>query len=134
MGLDVGTLRIGLALSDELGITVRPLGCLVRSRPGEDADRVAELARRHGVGRLVFGLPRHMDGRPGDTAPETRAFAALVSARCGLPVAWCDERLSSKEAEDLMAEAKVPVGRRRARRDEFAAAVILRRYLEEGGS
>lgn len=130
MSLDVGSKRIGVGLSDRLRITARPLATLRRTGLEEDARRVLELAVSHEVTLLVVGLPLHMDGTPAASRELADPLVLRVSEISNLPVVWCDERLSSKEAEERMAEARIPVSRRRQRRDEFAAAIILQRYME----
>lgn len=131
MGLDVGSKRIGVALSDPLKVLALPLTTLQRVGLEADARKIVELARRHGVQRLIVGLPRRLDGRAGTTLEQVRALADRIAEVGGMVVDWCDERLSTREAEELMAEAGVPARLRRKRRDEFAAAVILRRRLQE---
>lgn len=130
LGLDIGHRRVGVAISDPLGVAARPLVTIARTADGSDLEQLAALACEHQVCGLVAGLPRHLDGREAATAAEVRNFAEAVGSRCGLPVEWAEERLSSKEAERLMAELKVPVSERRRRRDEFAAALILTWFLE----
>lgn len=132
MALDAGTRAIGVALSDPLRITSRPLATLRRSGdPEDDAKRVAELATRHDVGRIIFGRPQHLDGRDSETFNKIEPLAQAIADCSGLPLVWAEERLSSKEAERLMAEVGVPHAQRRTRRDEFAAALILQWYIEE---
>lgn len=130
MSLDVGSKRIGVALSDPLKITARPLTTLTRVDLEADAARIRDLATLHHVDLLVVGLPLHLDGSPAASRALAAPLVARIAEISGLAVVWCDERLSSKEAEELMSQAGVPPPRRRQRRDEFAAAIILRRYLE----
>lgn len=131
MGLDVGARSIGVALTDPLRITSRPLTTLRRKGLGQDAQRILELIRQHEVVQLVVGRPCHLDGRPGEVLGQIEPLARRVEQLCGLPLAWAEERLSSKEAERLMAEMGCSVAERRRRRDEFAAALILRWFLDE---
>lgn len=131
MALDVGSKTIGLAITDPLRITVRPLGTLERENLGRDGARVLETAAFHQVDKLIVGRPLHLDGRPSDILTVVEALVSEISRRSTVQIEWMDERLSSKDAETLMAEAGVPVRDRRKRRNEFAAAVILTRYLEE---
>ncbi|RPI29670.1 MAG: Holliday junction resolvase RuvX [Acidobacteria bacterium] len=131
MALDVGSKTIGLALTDPLKITVRPLLTLQRRSLADDCQKLLETARLHGVNKLIVGRPLHLDGTPSDILELVEEFVSEIARRSDVPVEWVDERLSSKEAEILMAEAGVAVSERRKRRNEFAAAIILRRYLEE---
>ncbi len=131
MALDVGSKTIGLAISDPLKVTVRPLGTLQRESRERDCRRLLETAELHHVDKLIVGRPLHLDGRHSDILGVIESLVREIARRSNISIEWMDERLSSKEAEVLMAEAGIAIGERRKRRNEFAAAVILRRYLEE---
>ncbi|MFB3902288.1 MAG: Holliday junction resolvase RuvX [Acidobacteriota bacterium] len=131
MALDVGSKTIGLAITDPLKVTVRPLGTLQRQNPSYDCRKVLETAALHHVSKLIVGRPLHLDGRRSDILSVIEALAGEITRWSDISIEWMDERLSSKEAEVLMAEAGVDIRDRRRRRNEFAAAVILRRFLEE---
>lgn len=131
MALDIGHKRIGVAISDPLKMTARPLQTLQRRGLNNDADAIIKLAQHWDVGSFIVGQPLHLDGRSSPALQMMGALVELIQERTGLPVKWVDERLSSKEAEELMAESGIRTIDRRSRRDEFAAAIILRRYLEE---
>jgi putative holliday junction resolvase len=131
MALDVGSRTIGLAITDPLKITVRPLTTLLRTDLAGDCRRLLELADSHEVEKLIVGKPLHLDGTPSDILGVVNDFVTRLSRQSDLKIEWMDERLSSKDAEALMAETGIPLKERRRRRNEFAAAVILRRYLEE---
>jgi putative Holliday junction resolvase len=135
LAIDYGRRRIGLALSDESGLTARPLGILPRTNRRHDVVRLRELCRSHAVGSIVVGWPIHLDGTPGTMAAEAARFAERLRKQLGLPVDLLDERLSSWEAEQAIS-ARVPrkgasLGKSRKRKtlDDLAAAVILRDYL-----
>lgn len=136
VGLDVGERRIGVAISDPSGTLARPLA--VVSTSGLDGDAVeratvelAQLAREEdGVGAVVVGLPRHLDGRPSEMTPRVEAFAGRLHARTGLPVLLQDERLTSREAEARLARREKNWRVRKARIDAAAAAIILQDYLD----
>jgi putative Holliday junction resolvase len=130
LAVDYGRRRIGLAVSDELNLTARPLGTLARTNRRNDWRRLRELARQHGAGRIVVGLPLNLDGTRGPMADEAARFAERLGKELGLPVELTDERLSSWEAEETL-RATASRGRRPARADDVAAAVILRDYLEK---
>ena len=123
---------MGLALSDELGITARPLVTWTRINRRRDLARLRELCRQHGVARIVVGWPLRLDGTAGEMAGEAAGFADRVRKNLGLPVELADERLSSWAAGEAIEET-APRGRasrkQRGALDEVAAAVILRDYL-----
>jgi putative holliday junction resolvase len=133
LAIDYGRQRIGLALSDECGLTARPLKILSRTNRRNDIVRLRELCRTHDVGSIVVGWPIHLDGTPGAMAAEASLFAERLRKQLGLPVDLLDERLSSWEAEQVIGETKprqaASVGRKRKTLDDLAAAVILRDYL-----
>ena len=128
---------MGLALSDELGLTARPLVTWARINRRRDLARLRELCRQYGVVTIVVGWPLRLDGTPGDMADEAGRFAERVRKNLGLPVELVDERLSSWAAEEVLADA-APQGRvarrQRPTLDEVAAAVILRDYLARARS
>ena len=136
MGLDVGERRIGVAVSDVTGTLARPLAVLRPSGLDVDAlDVVAgEIARlaeeEDGVGAIVVGLPRRLDGTPTDMTPRVEQFARQLGTRTSLPVSLQDERLSSREAESRLAVRDKDWRSRKARLDAAAAAVILQDYLD----
>ena len=127
LAIDYGRRRLGLALSDSLGITARPLAVWERTNRRGDLARIRELCRRHGVGRIVVGWPIRLDGTPGEMAREAATFAERLRKHVGRPVELADERLSSWEASQQVRES----GRRREGQpvDDVAATVILRDYL-----
>ncbi len=136
VGLDIGQRRIGVAVSDATGTLARPLGVL---RPaGLDVDAlevvVREIARlageEDGVGAIVIGLPRRLDGTPTEMTPRVEQFARALGTKTSLPVALQDERLSSREAESRLALLDKDWRSRKARLDAAAAAVILQDYLD----
>lgn len=130
LGLDPGERRIGLAISDDLGLTAQPLGFVERRNVDADLRRVAELCARHGVQRVVVGLPLRLDGRPGPEAERAQAFARRLAAHLSIPVETWDERLTTRVAERALLEADASRARRRRRVDAVAAAVMLQSYLE----
>lgn len=130
LGLDVGEKRIGVAIAGPEGLLAIPL--TVIDRVGERADLKAILAlvREHGVKRIVVGLPRSLDGSIGQQAERVLAFSKELSQETDIPIDTWDERLSTVAAERLMVDAGVKRGKRRARRDALAAALILQSYLD----
>ena len=136
MGLDVGERRIGIAVSDATGTLARPLGVLRPS--GLDVDAVdvvtTEIARlaaeEDGLGAIVVGLPRRLDGTATHLTPRVEQFARQLAIKTALPVTLQDERLSSREAESRLALNDKNWRSRKARLDAAAAAVILQDYLD----
>lgn len=154
LAIDYGRRRLGLALSDALGLTAQPLTTLAHANRRDDLRRLRKLVRQHSVQRIIVGHPLHLDGSASEMAAEAARFAARIEKQLGLPVELVDERLSTWEAEHMLAAKETYSAERRhsARRqgsqgvrrhggagvhnqggqriDEMAAAVILRDYLE----
>lgn len=130
LAIDYGRKRIGLALSDELGLTAQPLATLVRSNRRDDLRRLREICRRHGVARILVGHPLRMTGAAGEMAHEAARFAARLRKELRIVVELVDERLTTWEADQLMAETISSSRRRRTHLDDVAAAVLLREYLD----
>ena len=131
MGLDVGSKTIGVAVTDPLKLTARPLTTLLRQDLTRDAKEILRLSRDQQVDRIILGNPRHLGGEISSTLNLIEPLAKLLEQLSSLEIRWVDERLSTKEAEELMAEAGLKLAERKKRRNEFAAAVILKRHLEE---
>jgi len=131
LALDPGTRRVGLAVSDPLGITAQPHGVLDATDPGL-LSHIGRLAADLGVERIVVGLPVSLRGTEGPAAAAARRFAAEVAEATGLPVELRDERFTSVTAERALVEAGLSGRRRRAVRDGVAAAVLLQSYLDGG--
>jgi putative Holliday junction resolvase len=130
LGLDVGEKRIGLAVSDPLGITAQGIEVLLRRDQASDQARLLAVAREYQVQEIVVGLPRHMDGRPGKAVPEIMELARTLGEALGVPVTPWDERLTTAEAERVLIEADVSRRRRRQVIDQLAAVLILQGYLD----
>ncbi len=130
LAVDYGRKRIGLALSDELGLTAQPLGTLVRMNRQKDLSRLREACRTHGVTHIIVGHPLHMTGEAGEMANEAARFAARLEKEIGIDVELVDERLTSWEAAQTVAETRPSARRKREPLDDVAAAILLRDYLE----
>jgi len=131
LGIDWGTKRHGLALSDGLRIAARGIGTLERPRTrAEEFARLADVVRREEVDLVVLGLPRNMDGSPGTHAPDVRSFADALSGFLGLEVRLVDERRSTVEAERHLRSLGAGRKRTKKRVDAVAAAVILQGFLD----
>jgi putative Holliday junction resolvase len=130
LALDVGQKRIGVAVSDPLGITAQGLEVLIRKDPESDLARLLEVAREWRVQEIVVGLPRHMDGREGKQAPAIMELAQALGDALAAPVTPWDERLTTVEAERVLIQADLSRRRRRQVVDQVAAVLILQSYLE----
>jgi putative Holliday junction resolvase len=132
LALDVGSKTLGIAVTDPFKITARPLLTIRRSDPETDCRAVLKLVSEYDVERIIVGRPTHMDGSPAGIMGTIQPFAEKLEKLSGVAVRWQDERLSTRRADELMSQAKLPIPERRKRRNEFAAAVILEWYLDEG--
>jgi putative Holliday junction resolvase len=130
MGLDVGKVRVGVALSDPLGYTAQPLLTLWRKSRGEDFRSLMRLIRKHEVSEIVVGNPLHMSGDVSPWAAKVQEFAEELRVRSGLPVQLWDERLSSVAAHEILDEAGHDKRDRKYVIDQVAAVVILRGWME----
>ena len=132
LGLDVGNRRIGVAVSDELGLTAQPVLTLERRRnPREDLRSLARLSRRFGVAGIVVGKPLLLSGEPGSQAAKAQALAAELGELTGLPIHMWDERLTTREAHRILYEAGHARQQHRRVVDQVAAALILQSFLDE---
>lgn len=129
LALDPGTRRVGVAVSDPLGISAQPHGVLDALAP-DFMDQVVRLGVELGVERIVVGLPVSLNGTEGPAAAAARGFAAEVARATGLPVDLLDERFTTVSAERVLVQAGLSGRRRRAVRDRVAAAVLLQSYLD----
>ncbi len=131
LAIDFGAKRIGTAISDALGITVRPVETIRRSGVERDIARLKSLVEELEAEAVVFGLPLRMDGTQGEAAEAAMRFAERLRSRISVPLFTQDERLTSYEAEQMMIERGYGREKRRARSDEFAAMIILQDYLSK---
>lgn len=135
LALDLGKKRIGLALSDPLGITAQGLPTLERTNIRTDLSALEQLIQEHGVGMILMGHPLHMSGKEGRQAEYTREFAERLAKRTGLDVKFWDERLTTVEAERVLKESGISISKRARAVDRLAAQILLESYLssEEAG-
>jgi len=133
MALDYGEKAIGVAISDELQLTVRPLTTIRREKRGyaQVIERIRGLVAENGIVTLVVGLPLNMDGTRGAAAGRVESFISDLRRAVSIPIVTVDERLTSHEADRILREMGVGIRERRARSDEYAASVILRDYIDE---
>jgi putative pre-16S rRNA nuclease len=130
LGLDMGEKRIGLAVSDPLGITAQGLEVWIRRNKQADLDHLRQVAQDYQVQQIVVGLPRHMDGRPGAAAEGILEFAGALGESLGIEVIPWDERLTTAAAERVLIQADVSRRRRRQVVDQVAAVLILQSYMD----
>jgi putative Holliday junction resolvase len=130
MGIDYGTARIGIALSDELQMLAHPAETIVVARSADPAARIAALVLEKNVERIVVGLPRHMNGSAGVSANEAKNFAEKLRATVKCEVRTWDERLSTVGAHRVLREAGKSSRQTRDYVDQVAAQMILQSYLD----
>ncbi len=130
LGLDFGERRIGVALSDPLGISAQRLTVLERTNLRADLGAVRELVAQHGVEAIVVGLPLTMKGEHGVQAEKVAAFARQLQERVSVPVHLVDERLTTVEGERALRATETSRRKRKATIDQVAAQLILQHYLD----
>lgn len=131
LGLDMGSRRIGVAVSDELGLTAQPVLTLIRKRPRDDVRSLARLVRRYSCREIVVGNPLHLSGDQSRQAERTQAFAQLLADETKLPVHLWDERLTTREAHRILYKSGRPRAEHGKVVDQVAAVVILQGFLDE---
>ncbi|MBR6223502.1 MAG: Holliday junction resolvase RuvX [Lachnospiraceae bacterium] len=133
IGLDYGTKTVGVAMSDELGITAQPMCTIKRERATKLRQTLAsigDICDEYKVGLIVLGYPKNMNNTEGERAEATKSFAEDLERRTGIPVKLVDERLSTVESERILMESGVRRENRKTYVDKMAAAVILQTYLD----
>jgi putative pre-16S rRNA nuclease len=130
LGLDVGSKRIGIAVSDPLGITAQGLETLQRQNKRLDFEKLEKLARDYSVAEVVVGFPLRMSGAEGSQAEKMHRFADELRERLQIPVHLWDERLTSAEANRLLRETEMSIQRRAQVVDQMAAVLILQSWME----
>ena len=130
LGVDYGAKRIGIAVSDALGIAATAIEVIEETDPGIAAKRVAAIAKDRGVKTLVFGIPVNMDGSEHASHSKVVAFAQMCSRAAGLPIEYVDERLTTRQAERHLWNAGLAQKGRKARVDKVAAALLLQGWLD----
>lgn len=130
LALDLGKRRIGLAISDELGITAQGLETQQRTNLREDLSHLADLVTQKNVGVILMGNPIHMSGREGRQAEYTRDFAERLKDKTGLPVVYWDERLTSVEAGRVLRDSGISIEKRARAVDRLSAVILLASYLD----
>ena len=130
LGIDLGDARIGLAISDELGMLAHPLETIRLKEVKDPHDHIARIVARDEVTAVILGLPRNMDGTYGPAAAKARAFADALRARINCPVHFWDERLTTVAAQRALHEAGRNTKQSRGVIDQVAAQLILQGYLD----
>lgn len=134
MAIDFGAKRIGLAVTDELGMTAQGLPTLHRTNKRNDFDHLRRTIKQFAIGEIVLGLPLRMSGEVGIQAEKVEAFADELRARFKLPVHLFDERLTSVEANRVLDETEMGDRRRKEVVDQLAAVLILQAFMESRAS
>ncbi|HME06559.1 MAG TPA: Holliday junction resolvase RuvX [Bryobacteraceae bacterium] len=130
LALDLGKKRIGLAVSDELGVTAQGLETLQRTNVREDLARLAQLIAEKNVSLILMGNPLHMSGKEGRQAQYTHEFAERLHGASGVPVQYWDERLTTVQAERVLRESGISIAKRALAVDRLAAVILLESYLD----
>ena len=130
LALDLGKRRIGLAISDPLGITAQGLPNLLRTRKRDDLEAIGQLAREREVGLILMGNPINMRGSEGRQSGWVREFAQTLEKRTGLPIKLWDERLTTVEAGRVLRSSGISIEKRAAAIDRLSAVILLQSYLD----
>jgi putative Holliday junction resolvase len=130
LGIDYGTVRIGLALSDPTGTLASPLPFLENQSPQQVTNALSELIQTHQIAGLVIGLPRNMDGTYGPSAQKVRDFIAQIQKSISLPITPIDERLTTAQASKQLSGIGMNQKQLRKKVDSSSACLILQQYLD----
>ncbi|PZW94982.1 putative Holliday junction resolvase [Lachnoanaerobaculum umeaense] len=134
MGLDYGSKTIGVAISDELGLTAQPFETIERSGENKlrrSLARISEIVKEKNIRKIVVGLPVNMSGENGERVALTLAFVEKLKSRVDVPIIMQDERLTTMEADEILDESGVKKKDRKQFIDQIAAGIILREYMEK---
>lgn len=132
-GIDFGTVRVGIAISDPERKIASPYENYTRRGEREDARRFRRLVEEETIRLFVVGLPVHLDGRESEKSREARRFGQWLAETTGVPVQFFDERFSSYQAEETLLAAQMTKKRRKQRLDMLAAQIMLSAFLESSG-
>jgi putative Holliday junction resolvase len=130
LGIDYGDRHIGLAVSDKLLLTAQALGTYRSKSKEEDKKYFKELVSKYEIGEIVLGFPLRMDGSPGTRVEKTKEFAGWLKNILKIPIVFWDERLTTKQAHQILGRQKIKAKRKKTLEDQIAASVILSSYLE----
>jgi putative Holliday junction resolvase len=132
-GIDYGTVRIGIAISDVNRSIASPFENYTRSGPDADRRRFQRLVKEEDIRLFVVGLPVHTSGHESQKSIEAKKFGQWLTETTGIPVEYYDERYTSQQAEMMLMQAELTSRRRKKRMDMLAAQIMLAGYLESGG-
>jgi len=132
MGLDVGSHTIGVAVSDELGITAQGVKTIRRKSKDEDSKEIIKIIDQFDIGKIVVGLPKNMDGTLGKQAEMVFQWIKTLREKIHFPVVTWDERFSTIEASKVLLEADLSRKKRKKVIDKLAAVLILQGYINKG--
>jgi len=130
LAIDFGDRKIGLAVSDRLGITAQPLTSYRRKTEKEDADFFKRVVSEYEISEVILGMPLRMDGSSGTRVEKTREFAGWLERILDLPIRFWDERLTTKQANQILSQRKFNPKAKKNLEDQIAAMIILSAYLE----
>jgi putative Holliday junction resolvase len=131
LGLDVGEKRIGLAVSDELGITAQGIDTVIRTETEATLNQIIKIIKEKDIGKLVVGLPKNMNGSLGSQAEKVKEFVGLLTEKCPLEIVYWDERLTTVAAQRSLLEGDISRKKRKTAVDRIAAVLILQGYLDK---
>ena len=132
MALDYGDKTVGVAITDELGLTAQPITTITRERTNKlrkTCQAIEGLIDEYSVEKIVVGMPYNMDDTEGERTEKTRSFIEELKRRTGLEIIEVDERLTTVAADEILEEMEVPVSERKQYIDKIAASIILESYL-----
>ncbi|MCR4880529.1 MAG: Holliday junction resolvase RuvX [bacterium] len=130
MGLDIGTKRIGIALSDPLLITAQPFDTIDRTPEKTALEKIENIVKEYNVNKVIAGLPLMMNGDFGEQAQDCKDFGEKVSQKTQIDVIFIDERLTSFQAEEILKAQKAKYTKNKGLVDKIAASIILQEYLD----
>lgn len=130
LGIDFGDRKIGLAVSDRLGITAQPLTSYRRKTEKEDAAFFKSVVSEYEISEVIVGMPLRMDGSSGTRVEKTREFAGWLERILDLPIRFWDERLTTKQANQILSQRKINPKAKKDLEDQVSAMIILSAYLE----
>lgn len=135
MALDFGSVTVGVAMTDRLGITAQPAETITRKQENHlrrTCSRITELVSEHSIELIIVGLPLNMDGTEGERAQKSREFAEMIERRTGVKTILWDERLTTVAADELLDEMGIDPRERKKHIDAIAASIILQDYMNSG--
>lgn len=134
LGLDVGDVRIGVAISDILGSGAHPLCTLTRTNRQRDVTAIGDLVSIHNVERIIIGLPVSLDGTLGTQAEKVQQFGNRLSQTLGITVEYFDERFTTTEAEEILDKVEIDTKNKKNIIDQVSAVIILDEYMQENSA